>query len=108
MSNQDNYQAPPSFASQQGSSGLGDVTTQLTGIVRNLSANGQALVTALQGRSLASFTVATLPSGPAIGDMAVVTDGAGALAWGANIAGGGSSRYLVWWNGSGNWTVVGK
>lgn len=53
-----------------------------------------------------SYTVATLPTG-ALGKYAVVTDGAAALAWGATVTGGGSTKYLVWYNGSA-WTVIGK
>jgi len=55
---------------------------------------------------LASYTVATLPTGVA-GMEAYVTDGAAALAWGATVSGGGSALYKVWYNGT-NWTVVGK
>jgi hypothetical protein len=52
-----------------------------------------------------SYTVATLPSAP-IGTMAVVTDGAPSQAWASVITGGGTARYLVWFNGA-HWTVVG-
>jgi hypothetical protein len=41
------------------------------------------------------------------GRIWAVTDGAGAIAWGANIAGGGSTYYTINCNGS-NWTVMGK
>jgi hypothetical protein len=51
-------------------------------------------------------TVATLPTGVA-GMVAYVTDGTAALAWGATATGGGTTPYLVWYNGT-NWTVVGK
>jgi len=54
-----------------------------------------------------SYTVATLPGTPSVGMYATVTDGSAALAWGANIAGGGTTKYLVWYNGA-NWTVVAK
>jgi hypothetical protein len=54
-----------------------------------------------------SETVATLPGSPAPGQLSCVTDGAASLAWGATLAGGGSTKYLVWWNGV-NWTVAGK
>jgi hypothetical protein len=51
-------------------------------------------------------TVAALsPSGP-IGAIYYVTDGASGLGWAANVVGGGTARYLVWYNGS-HWTVVG-
>jgi len=51
-------------------------------------------------------TVASLPAGN-LGDMMYVTDGTGALAWGATVTGGASTKYLVWFNGT-NWTVAGK
>lgn len=38
--------------------------------------------------------------------FAIITD-SNTVTWGANIAGGSSSRVLAWWNGS-NWTVFGK
>ena len=54
-----------------------------------------------------TYTVATLPStGNTIGDMASISDGAASLGWGATAAGGGSTPYLVWWNGT-HWTVIG-
>jgi hypothetical protein len=53
-----------------------------------------------------AVTVATLPMG-VLGRTAVVTDGAAGLAVGAIIAGGGTAKYLVWWNGV-SWTVIGK
>jgi hypothetical protein len=56
--------------------------------------------------SIGTYTVATLPTSPA-GTMAYVTDGTAALAWGATVTGGSTTKYLVWFNGT-NWTVVGK
>jgi hypothetical protein len=97
----------------QGSSGGTDIVTQLTGIVRqfsNANTNTLALIAALQAafpRTVLGYTVATLPASPAIGTLAYVTDGAGALAWGANISGGGAATYLVFWNGT-HFTVAGK
>lgn len=54
------------------------------------------------------FTVSTLPTGVA-GAQAYVTDGDSGLAWGATAinSGSGSTKYLVWYNGSA-WTVMGK
>jgi hypothetical protein len=52
------------------------------------------------------YTVATLPSALG-GTIVMVTDGAPALAWGATVTGGGSTKYLVWHNGTA-WTVMGK
>lgn len=55
-----------------------------------------------------AYTVGTLPSvASSIGKMAYVTDGAPAITWGVAVSGGGTSKYLVWCNGS-NWTVVGQ
>jgi hypothetical protein len=59
------------------------------------------------GASGTVVTVATLPASPTTGQFAAVTDGAASLAWGATVTGGGSTTYLVWWNGT-NWTVTGK
>jgi hypothetical protein len=52
-------------------------------------------------------TVATLPVSPTTGQVASVNDGVASLAWGATVTGGGSAKYLVWYNGT-NWTVLGK
>jgi hypothetical protein len=52
------------------------------------------------------YMVATLPSAGPTGALAYITDGAPGLGWKANIVGGGTARYLVWYNGA-NWTVVG-
>jgi hypothetical protein len=59
-----------------------------------------------QALYLRALTVATLPTAAA-GALAYVSDGAASLAWGATVTGGGSTKYLVWYNGS-NWTVAGK
>lgn len=58
------------------------------------------------GAQIIPLTVATLPAVGA-GMLASVTDGAAALNWGDTITGGGTSTYLVFYNGS-NWTVYGK
>lgn len=52
-------------------------------------------------------SLAQLPASPAVGQTASVTDGAASLAWGATVTGGGTAKYLVWWNGAA-WTVIGK
>lgn len=54
-------------------------------------------------------TVALLPdsSHAKVGQQFVVTDGTAALAWGATVTGGASTKYLVQWNGTA-WTVIGK
>ena len=52
-------------------------------------------------------TLAQLPTTHAVGQTATVTDGAASLAWGATVTGGGTAKYLVWWNGAA-WTVIGK
>ena len=59
------------------------------------------------GGSSSVGTVSGLPASPVTGQLAAVTDGAASLAWGATVTGGGSTTYLVWWNGT-NWTVTGK
>lgn len=55
-----------------------------------------------------AYTVAGLPAG-AVGQIARITDGDAALAWGATAvnSGAGATAYLVWYNGT-NWTVMGK
>jgi hypothetical protein len=57
--------------------------------------------------SCGGYTVANLPAGPLTGLYAYVTDGASSIAWGNTVTGGGSTKYLVWYNGSA-WTVAGK
>jgi len=59
------------------------------------------------GVHLAPRTVAALPTNEPAGTLAYVTDGAAALAWGVTVTGGGSAKYLVWYNGDA-WTVAGK
>jgi hypothetical protein len=51
-------------------------------------------------------TFATLPTSPVAGMQAYITD-CNTATWGATAAGGGSTKVLVWYNGS-NWTVIGK
>jgi hypothetical protein len=51
-------------------------------------------------------TFATLPSSPVAGMQAYITD-CNTATWGANAAGGGSNKVMVWYNGT-NWTVIGK
>ena len=53
------------------------------------------------------ITFSQLPTTADVGTIASVTDGAAGLAWGATLTGGGSTKYLVWFNGS-VWSVVGK
>ena len=53
-----------------------------------------------------SYTVAGLPPGGPLGALAVVTNGAPGQPWAGIVAGGGTARYLVWFNGA-NWTIVG-
>ena len=102
-----NFQPPG-----QGSAGSTDLVTQLQGIVRQLStgnANALKLIAAINSgfpKTLDGYTVATLPASPSVGQMAYVTDGTAGLSWGANVSGGHSTTYLVWWQGL-NWTVVG-
>ena len=53
-----------------------------------------------------AYTVATLPSGT-VGQIARISDGDAALAWGATAvnSGAGATPYLVWYNGT-NWIVA--
>jgi hypothetical protein len=53
-----------------------------------------------------SYLFVGLPAG-SLGDFAVLEDGAAGLAWGATVSGGGTTRYLIWHNGT-TWTVAGK
>lgn len=97
----------------QGSASITDLVTALQGVINQLSSSNttfSSVLTALQDinfpQNTLGYTVSGLPTG-SLGAMAYVTDGTGALAWGATVTGGGSTKYLVWFNGS-NWTVVGK
>jgi hypothetical protein len=56
---------------------------------------------------VAGVTVAALPAAPAAGTMAYVTDGGASPAFGDTVTGGGSTKILVWFNGT-NWTAIGK
>jgi hypothetical protein len=58
---------------------------------------------------LTPTTIATLPASPVLGRIACVTDGDGALAWGATVvnSGAGATKYLVWYNGAA-WKVFAK
>jgi hypothetical protein len=58
------------------------------------------------GSAINSYTAASLPPTGPIGTLAIVTDGAPGQTWASTVTGGGSSRYLVWFNGA-HWTVVG-
>lgn len=69
----------------------------------NLDMNGFQIL----NQGVTSYTVATLPTSPNTGRIAVVTDGTSGLSWGSTLTGGHSTVYLVWWNSSA-WTVIGK
>jgi hypothetical protein len=56
-------------------------------------------------RVVTGLTVATLPSSPAVGMIARVTN-ALAPAMGVTVVGGGAAAALVWYNGA-NWSVIG-
>jgi len=51
------------------------------------------------------ITVAQLPAA-SLGMIACVTDHNGALTFGANVSGGGTSKVLAWFNGT-SWNVIG-
>lgn len=59
----------------------------------------------VQTNYTAANTFSTLPPNPKIGMRTYITDSS-VTTWGSNAAGGGSSKVLVWYNGT-NWTVVG-
>lgn len=80
---------------------IGTTGSTLQSLVDVLTVTGDKTV------GLAALTVSTLPAAGTAGRYAYVTDGAGSLAWGATVTGGGSTKYLVWDNGT-NWTVAGK
>lgn len=87
----------PDIAFARNAAGIAEINNGTAGTYRDLRVrairhNGQ--------------TVATLPTGVA-GMTAYVTDGGAGLAWGATVIGGGSTPYLVWYNGTA-WTVMGK
>jgi hypothetical protein len=82
----------------------------LTGNAQNSYAGLASIgggVTFASAATLSRFTVATLPASPTLGQFAAVTDGTASLALGATVTGGGSTPYMVWWNGT-NWTVAAK
>ena len=74
--------------------------------VNNTTDPGAGIVSA-GGYRTSAVAVASLPASPVLGQIATVNDGTASLAWGATVTGGGSTKYLVWYNGT-NWTVVGK
>jgi hypothetical protein len=76
-----------------------------TGQPTNLLAKAQANL-GLSTPAGSPVLTANLPATPVIGQMAQVSDGVPALAWGAALAGTGTTPYLVWWNGTA-WTVIG-
>ena len=54
-------------------------------------------------------TIAQLPTAPGLASVRVISDGAAGHSWGDSVGADtpGSTKYLVWWNGSA-WTVIGK
>jgi hypothetical protein len=53
-----------------------------------------------------SYTVLNLPTGT-LGMLATVTNGIDNIPWGNVVVGGGTTNYMVWYNGS-NWTIIAK
>jgi hypothetical protein len=108
-------QAPGGPTPGQGTAGSTDIVSTLQGVVRQLSNANQNMLTLIAAlkavnfpESVKAYTTTTLPASPAIGSIAVITNGAAALAWGANAtAATGAVTYLVFWNGS-QWSVLGK
>lgn len=99
-----------------GTTGNSTIETIGTGAQLSVFAGNQQVFNLTSARqqmnlpiNVSAYTVGTLPGSPLAGDVARVTDGTAALAWGATVTGGGgnSTNYLVWYNGT-NWTVAGK
>jgi hypothetical protein len=91
------YVLTPDTALARNAAGVVEVNSGTLGQFRDLKARSVIYN---------GYTVATLPAAVA-GMTAYVTDGTAALAWGATVTGGGSTKYLCWYNGTA-WTVVGK
>lgn len=88
-----------------------DIYSLIAGAVEahRMTEVGGAIVHDLTGVAtlITGHTIAGLPT-PALGMIARITDGDGGLAWGATaVSSGGSTPYLVWYNGT-NWTIMGK
>lgn len=85
--------------------GVPDTGQAIVTIDRPLAQGHDDTVTSVE---LAALTVDTLPAGVA-GQLAYVSDGDAALAWGDTVvnSGAGATPYLVWFNGTA-WTVAGK
>lgn len=79
-------------------------------VQQELAAVSQSITTIVQTLDgklpYRSYKVANLPTGVQVGTHADVSDGAAGLAWRATVTGGGTTSYLVRFNGT-NWTVVG-
>lgn len=70
----------------------------------SLDLNGNQLL----NQGAPSYTFATLPASPMLGQLAVVTDAGVNPTWGTALAiGGFNTKLLVWFNGL-DWTVIGK
>jgi len=54
---------------------------------------------------LSAGTFASLPASPSQGAIAAITN-SNTGTWGATVTGGGSTKALVWFNGT-VWTVIG-
>jgi hypothetical protein len=79
--------------------------TPAAGTSNQLCAN-TAFVQKVLNNVFSPVSVSALPASPSV-PFAVVNNGTLGLAWGATVTGGGSTKYLVWFNGS-HWTVVGE
>lgn len=86
--------------------GLSRISAGLIGVGTGAAGSfaGRAkLTTTIYG----GVTVANLPASPTAGEVAYVTDGSATPAWGDTVTGGGSTKILVWYNGTA-WTAIGK
>jgi hypothetical protein len=73
--------------------------------LRQIAGSLNALVAWANQPVLPGLAFAALPTAPAAGTIAYVTDSTVA-AWGGVIAGGGANKVLVWFNGT-SWKVIG-
>ena len=76
---------------------MADLSTLLSKFLTNIYAGTARYV---------PLTFATLPSSPAEGTVAAITD-SNTATWGATAAGGGANHVLLYFNGT-NWTVQAK
>ena len=78
----------------------------LAGNGMSITKSGGTYTFATTTAPLPPLTFATLPASPAAGTLAYITDST-VVTWGQHVTNGsGSSKVLIWYNGT-FWTVVG-